>query len=102
MFEPEEGKKVMKEGNATMGDRSLDKEFDVLKNDLGTLKEDVANIAKLMAKKGSAQFDAAVDTGKARVQAGVGVLEEQVTERPLTSLLIAFGIGILLGKMTQH
>ncbi len=92
----------MKEGTATMVDRSLDKEFDVLKNDLGTLKEDVANIAKLLARKGTAQLNDAVDGGKARVQAGVDVLEEQVTARPLTSLLVAFGIGILLGKITQR
>lgn len=92
----------MKEGTATMVDRSLDKEFDVLKNDLGTLKEDVANIAKLLARKGTAQLNEAVDGGKARVQAGVDVLEEQVTARPLTSLLLAFGIGILLGKITQR
>lgn len=92
----------MKEGTATMADRSLDKEFDVLKNDLGTLKEDVANIAKLLARKGTAQFNDVVDNGKARVEAGVGVLEDQVTARPLTSLLLAFGIGILLGKITQR
>jgi ElaB/YqjD/DUF883 family membrane-anchored ribosome-binding protein len=92
----------MKEGTATMVDRSLDKEFDVLKNDLGTLKEDVANIAKLLARKGTAQLNEAVDGGKARVQAGVDVLEEQVTARPLTSLLVAFGIGIMLGKITQR
>lgn len=92
----------MKEGTATMVERSLDKEFDVLKNDLGTLKEDVSNIAKLLAKKGSAQLNDAVDQGKARVQAGVDVLEDQVTARPLTSLLLAFGIGIMLGKITQR
>ena len=92
----------MKEGNFTMADRSLEKEFDVLKNDLGTLKDDVSNIAKLLAKKGSAQLNEAVDNGKARVQAGVNVLEDQVTARPLTSLLLAFGIGIMLGKITHR
>lgn len=84
-----------------MADRSIEKEFDVLKNDLGTLKEDVANIAKLLARKGQAQFNDALDSSKARVQAGVEVLENQITARPLTSLLVAFGIGILLGKITQ-
>jgi ElaB/YqjD/DUF883 family membrane-anchored ribosome-binding protein len=92
----------MKEGNVAMADRSLEKEFDVLKNDLGTLKEDVSTIAKLLAKKGQSQLNEAVDTGKARVQAGVDVLEDQITARPLTSLLVAFGVGILLGKMTQR
>jgi ElaB/YqjD/DUF883 family membrane-anchored ribosome-binding protein len=92
----------MKEGSTIMADRSLEKEFDVLKNDLGTLKEDVSTIAKLLAKKGTAQLNDAVDSGKARVQAGVDVLEEQVTARPLTSLLVAFGIGILLGKVSQR
>jgi ElaB/YqjD/DUF883 family membrane-anchored ribosome-binding protein len=92
----------MKEGNMAMADRSLEKEFDVLKNDLGTLKEDVATIAKLLAKKGQSQLNEAVDTGKARVQAGVDVLEDQITARPLTSLLVAFGVGIMLGKLTQR
>ncbi|MBI2255620.1 MAG: DUF883 domain-containing protein [Proteobacteria bacterium] len=85
-----------------MADRSLEKEFDVLKNDLGTLKEDVSTIAKLLAKKGQTQLNDAVDTGKARIGAGVDVLEDQITARPLTSLLVAFGIGILLGKLTQR
>lgn len=92
----------MREGSATMADRSLEKEFDVLKNDLGSLKDDVSNIAKSLARKGSAQLNDAVDGGKARLEAGVGVLEEQITARPLTSLLLAFGLGILLGKLTQR
>ncbi|WP_374649728.1 hypothetical protein [Dongia sp.] len=92
----------MREGNAAMADRGLDKEFDALKNDLGTLREDVATIARLLARKGSAQLNDAVGTGKAKVQEGVVMLEDQITARPLTSLLIAFGVGVLLGKLTQR
>jgi hypothetical protein len=92
----------MKEGNAAMADRGLEHEFDVLRNDLGTLKDDVAGIAKLLAKKGSAQLGGAVDTGKAKVQEGVGLLEDQIVVRPLTSLLVAFGLGVLLGKLTHR
>ena len=63
-----------------MAERSLDKEFDVLKNDLGTLKDDVANISRLLAKKGAAEVDAALANGKARVEAGLGAVEGQVAK----------------------
>jgi hypothetical protein len=85
-----------------MADRSLDKEFDVLKNDLGTLKDDVANISRLLAKKGAAGVDQALTNGKAKVEAGIGAVEGQVVAHPLSSLLVAFGAGILLAKLTNH
>lgn len=85
-----------------MAERSLDKEFDVLKNDLGTLKDDVANISRLMAKKGAAEVDAALANGRARVEAGIGAVEGQVAAHPLSSLLMAFGAGILLAKLTNR
>ncbi len=85
-----------------MAERSLDKEFDVLKNDLGTLRDDVAGIARLLAKKGAAGVDSAVVNGRAKVEAGVGAVEGQVVAHPLTSLLVAFGAGILLGKISNR
>ena len=85
-----------------MAERSLDKEFDVLKNDLGTLRDDVAGIARLLAKKGAAEVDAAVVNGRAKVEAGIGAVEGQVVAHPLTSLLVAFGAGILLGKISNR
>lgn len=85
-----------------MAERSLDKEFDVLKNDLGTLKDDMANISRLLAKKGAAEMDAAYVNGKAKVQAGIGAVEGQVAAHPLSSLLVAFGAGILLAKLTNR
>ncbi|WP_374383205.1 hypothetical protein [Dongia sp.] len=85
-----------------MAERSLEKEFDTLKNDLGTLKDDVSAIARTLADKGSARLSDAVGNGKARVQEGVAALEGEVAARPLTSLLVAFGAGILLGKLTHR
>lgn len=85
-----------------MAERTLDKEFDVLKNDLGTLKDDVANISRVLAKKGAAEVDAALANGKARVEAGLGAVEGQVAAHPLSSLLVAFGAGILLAKLTNR
>ncbi|WP_374371206.1 hypothetical protein [Dongia sp.] len=85
-----------------MAERSLDKEFDVLKNDLGALKDDLANISRQLAKKGAAEVDAALTNGKAKVEAGIGAVETQVVAHPLSSLLVAFGAGILLAKLTSH
>lgn len=84
-----------------MADRTLDKEFDALKNDLGTLRSDVASISRLLAEKGAAEVDAALVNGKAKMQAGIGAVEGQVVAHPLSSLLVAFGAGILLAKLTN-
>lgn len=85
-----------------MADRILDKELDTLKNDLGALRDDVASLSRLLAEKGGAKIDNALADGKARVQAGIGAVEGQVTAHPLASLLVAFGAGILLARLTGN
>lgn len=85
-----------------MADRVLDKELDTLKNDLGALRDDVASLSRLLAKKGSAEIDSALANGKAKVQAGIGAMEGQVAAHPLASLLVAFGAGILLARLTGN
>lgn len=84
-----------------MAERSLDKEFDQLRNDLGTLRNDVASLTRVLAKKSAAEVDKAMANGRAHVDAGIGVVEDQVVAHPLSSLLIAFGAGVLLAKLTH-
>lgn len=85
-----------------MAERSLDKEFDTLKNDLSTLRDDVASLTRVLAKKSAAEVDKAMANGRAHVEAGIGAVEGQVAAHPLSSLLVAFGAGVLLAKLTNN
>ena len=92
-------------------------------SDMARLKEELAKLGEDFRDL----FEAAVDLGKHRagtakekVQAGVIELkraalqakarggealeatQEKIKERPLTSVLIAFGVGLLLGKLLDR
>lgn len=78
-----------------MAERSLDKEFDALREDLDSLK-------KTLARKGLKAIDNAVSSATETGQQGLAALENQIVERPLVSLLIAFAAGVLIGKLTDR
>jgi ElaB/YqjD/DUF883 family membrane-anchored ribosome-binding protein len=78
-----------------MAERSLDKEFDALREDLDSLK-------KTLTRKGLRAIDEAVSSAAANSQQGLQAIENQITERPLTSLLVAFAAGVLIGKLTDR
>jgi ElaB/YqjD/DUF883 family membrane-anchored ribosome-binding protein len=78
-----------------MAERSLEQEFDALRQDLESLK-------KTMTRKGMRAFDSAVNAAKANSEQGLATLENSIVERPLTSLLIAFATGVLIGKLTDR
>lgn len=78
-----------------MAERSLEQEFDALRSDLDSLK-------KTVTRKGMRAIDDAVHTAKAGGEQGIATLESHIVERPLTSLLIAFATGVLIGKLTDR
>lgn len=89
-----------------MAERNLDKEFDALRADLSSVKDDIAAIARAAGRKGGRAVneqaarlgelaDDALDYGRD----GVNALEQRIAAQPLSSLLIAFGAGVLLSKL---
>lgn len=78
-----------------MAERSLEQEFDHLKGDLESLK-------KTLSKKGMRAFDNAVSSATETGQQGLATLENQIVERPLASLLVAFAAGIVIAKLTDR
>jgi ElaB/YqjD/DUF883 family membrane-anchored ribosome-binding protein len=45
--------------------------------------------------------DATKETSR-RGREGVAALEQQIEERPFISLLVAFGIGVVIGKLINR
>jgi len=90
--------------------KDLGKDVDTLKEDISRLKDDLAGIAETLLEKGRAETGAA----KERLSESLGdelqaarvkgiekmeSIEDQIREKPLMSLLIAFVVGLFLGKL---
>ncbi|MEM7008099.1 MAG: hypothetical protein AAF462_03105 [Thermodesulfobacteriota bacterium] len=88
----------------------LGKDVETLKDDISKLKEDLGSIAETLLEKGKAETEAAkdklsdslkeeIEAARLKSREGVESLEDQIREKPLMSLLIAFVIGLFLGKL---
>lgn len=90
--------------------KGLGKDVDTLKEDISKLKDDLASIAETLLEKGKVETDAAreklaeglKDEFQAAREMGkekVGSIEDKIRDKPLQSLLIAFVVGLFLGKI---
>ncbi len=94
-----------------MADRDLQKEFDALKKDLGALRGDLASLVDQggdVAAEARRKLEEEVRDLKSRIGEGaaavkekgvemVGAVEDSISDRPLTSVLTAAGVGFLVG-----
>jgi ElaB/YqjD/DUF883 family membrane-anchored ribosome-binding protein len=93
-----------------MATRNLEGEFDVIKDDLVKLREDIAKLTasfkdvtsetvrdRVGALRG--RIDEIAGDARAQGRHAMDELADHIEERPLTSVLIAFGVGVLLGRL---
>lgn len=103
-----------------MPDKKFDKELEALRADLGRLKTDLADIAEAVKESARGQAEAAsaeigdllkvleqglkdaFDSIKEKGESSVETVGRQVEQRPLLSLLIAFGAGLLFGRISSR
>ena len=94
-------------------ERDIEAEFGTVKEDLTKLKSDLTSIKdsvqamateKVRAKFNDAQqkFDQWTETARYRSRAGLENFAAEVEDRPLTSILVAFGIGVVLGRILDR
>jgi len=88
----------------------LGKDVETLRDDISKLREDLSGIAQSLLEKGKSETDAAKEmlseglqdefqAAREKSKETVASLEAQIREKPLVSLLIAFVIGLFLGKL---
>lgn len=103
-----------------MAERNLDKEFDALKGDIGKLREDIATLASSIGAIAGEQAGAtgakvregaeyvrtqageAAARGRARAEQGAQAVEHQIEEHPFTSVAVAFGLGMVVGRLMSR
>lgn len=88
-------------------------EVENLQKDMEALREDLTALTKLYKEKAKGEAEGiaarlkegaekATADANARVREGLSVASEQIEARPLTSMLVAFGIGLALGKLLDR
>jgi ElaB/YqjD/DUF883 family membrane-anchored ribosome-binding protein len=103
-----------------MAERDLQKDLDTVKEDLAKLRSDIAELTQSLVDTGRSEVSAArsrlraearnlqrelretlSETGAQGLKT-VESVEQMLTERPLVSLLAAFGLGLLVGTFLQR
>jgi ElaB/YqjD/DUF883 family membrane-anchored ribosome-binding protein len=91
----------------------IDGDLDSVREDLAKLREDVANLATSLKGATSEALHEQIDAARARIDRLSGEARQQsrqtlddltdkIEERPLASILVAFGVGILIGRLLDR
>ena len=104
--------------------RNLEEEFDALKAGLDTLRNDISSrvnsfgdaatdevrtrgrraraaVGRVTDRAGEV-WDDATNEASRRGREGVAALKQQIEERPFISVLVAFGIGVMIGRLINR
>ena len=104
----------------TAANRNLEEEFDTLEAGLDTLRKDISSfgdaatdevktrgrraraaVERVTDRAGEVWDDATKEASR-RGREGVAAVEQQIEERPFISVLVAFVIGVLIGKLINR
>jgi ElaB/YqjD/DUF883 family membrane-anchored ribosome-binding protein len=88
----------------------LKRDLDVLRADFDALRQDLASVLDTVKGTAASRADAEIDALRKRLdrlganlqstgREGVRAVEEQIEERPLVSLAVAFALGLVLGRL---
>lgn len=88
----------------------LGKDVETLKEDISKLRDDLSSIAQALLEKGMNESESAKErisesirdefqAARNKSKESVETLEGRIREKPLQSLIIAFVIGLFLGKL---
>jgi|SRR5690554_642666 len=103
-----------------MANQGMDQELETLRGDLNTLRSDVRKLTEDLTRAAQTGASAASEEAQAELrrlrsdlddlyhrarskgQASLESVEEHVERNPLASLAVAFGVGLLLGKLLDR
>jgi ElaB/YqjD/DUF883 family membrane-anchored ribosome-binding protein len=75
----------------------LRSDLDQLRKDLQALRDDLGNATASVYQAGRQSLNSAGEQARQGADMAGQYVRESVTERPVTSLLVAAGVGVLLG-----
>ncbi|HTZ80665.1 MAG TPA: hypothetical protein VMC10_22330 [Stellaceae bacterium] len=82
--------------------QAKDSDFAAISEDVASLKRDLANLMEHIRKGSNRTAQDLYNGLAAEGERSVKAISRQVEEQPLTSLLIAFGIGVIGGRLLSR
>lgn len=77
-------------------------ELEQLKTDLAQVRDDLGSLAGSLVKKGRQSAIEAKDSVKDHVTSSIETIGEFVEERPMTTVMLAFGAGFLTSMLLRR
>lgn len=93
-----------------MTSHDVEGEFGAVKDDLAKLRADIANLSAALKELTSDTVHDQIDSLRGRIdrmthdakdqgRQALDDLADRIEQRPVSSVLIAFGVGVLLGRL---
>lgn len=80
----------------------MNKDLDELRAEISSLRSDITNIASTLKRLTGDAVTDATERSHAKTEEARSSLEHQVRERPLTSAVVAVGVGFVLAKLLSR
>lgn len=80
-------------------DENLGKELETLRKDLASLRGDIGSLSKAVKAAGEQKGEAAYRRVREQGESAVEKVGHTIDQKPVTSVLTAFGTGVLVGVM---
>ena len=77
-------------------------DIEKLKADIAALTDSLKTLAGDVGVEGASAVRAAGQKTREHVNQAAETVEQQIVERPFSSVLVAFGVGLLLGKLLDR
>lgn len=82
--------------------KSLEDDMEALRRDLKSLASTVGDLGKAKSEDVKEQVGATVDKAVERGREAADTVQEAVRQRPVASVLTAFGVGLLIGHLLDR
>lgn len=82
--------------------KELKDEYASLKSDLAKMSDTLSKLAQDSTNEGRARIRSAARHSRDQAKETWGTLENEIEQRPVTTLAVALGLGFVLGKLLSR
>lgn len=87
---------------AATQEKSIEKELEALKADLTSVKNDLRDLVDGLVDRAKSETDDITQSARKNIRLGVTSVEESIEQNPFTTVLVALGVGMILGKVLSR
>lgn len=87
---------------AATQEKSIEKELEALKADLTSVKNDLRDLVDGLVGRAKSETDDITQSARKNIRLGVTSVEESIEQNPFTTVLVALGVGMILGKVLSR